>query len=95
MIQAVSAVSREAGILHVCDSTMATPLMVKPLQLGADITLQASAFEEVEIQAHPTLLGAVDGRQDNKNEILQCFHLGSGFYVLGIHGASSGGGRCL
>lgn len=41
-MQAMSAVSKAAGVLHVCDSTMATPLMVKPLQLGADMTLQAS-----------------------------------------------------
>lgn len=36
----MSAVAKAAGIPHVCDSTFATPLMIKPLDLGADMTLQ-------------------------------------------------------
>ena len=38
--QAVSEVAKAAGIVHVCDSTFATPLMTRPIQLGADMTLQ-------------------------------------------------------
>lgn len=38
--QAVSAVAKTAGVLHVCDSTFATPVMTKPIELGADMTLQ-------------------------------------------------------
>eukprot|EP00752_Nemacystus_decipiens_P003070 g2845.t1 len=40
-IRAVSAVAKAAGILHVCDSTFATPIMTKPIELGADMTLQS------------------------------------------------------
>lgn len=40
--QAVSALAKESGILHVCDATFATPVMMKPLELGADMTLHAS-----------------------------------------------------
>ncbi|CAM9808681.1 unnamed protein product, partial [Discosporangium mesarthrocarpum] len=40
-VKAVSAIAKGAGILHVCDSTFATPLMVKPIELGADMTLQS------------------------------------------------------
>lgn len=36
----MSAVAKAAGVLHVCDSTFATPVMTKPIELGADMTLQ-------------------------------------------------------
>ena len=38
-VAAVSAICKEKGILHVCDTTFATPLMTRALDLGADITL--------------------------------------------------------
>eukprot|EP00903_Cladosiphon_okamuranus_P020046 g18413.t1 len=40
-IRAVSAVAKAAGVLHVCDSTFATPVMTKPIELGADMALQS------------------------------------------------------
>ncbi|CAN0155222.1 unnamed protein product [Ascophyllum nodosum] len=40
-VRAVSEVAKAAGIVHVCDSTFATPLMTRPIQLGADMTLQS------------------------------------------------------
>ncbi|CAN0420656.1 unnamed protein product, partial [Scytosiphon promiscuus] len=40
-VQAVSDVAKAAGILHVCDSTFATPVMTRPIELGADMTLQS------------------------------------------------------
>lgn len=40
--QAVSAIAKAAGIPHACDSTFATPIMMKPLELGADMTVQVS-----------------------------------------------------
>lgn len=39
-MQAVSDVAKAAGVLHVCDSTFATPIMTRPIELGADMTLQ-------------------------------------------------------
>ncbi|CAN0468002.1 unnamed protein product, partial [Hapterophycus canaliculatus] len=39
-LQAVSVVAKAAGVLHVCDSTFATPIMTRPIELGADMTLQ-------------------------------------------------------
>ncbi|CAM9169364.1 unnamed protein product [Pylaiella littoralis] len=40
-IRAVSKVAKDAGVPHVCDSTFATPIMTKPIELGADMTLQS------------------------------------------------------
>ena len=39
----MSAIAKAAGILHVCDSTFATPLMTRPIELGADMTLQVNS----------------------------------------------------
>mmetsp|Transcript_34807 Transcript_34807/g.42939 ORF Transcript_34807/g.42939 Transcript_34807/m.42939 type:complete len:412 (-) Transcript_34807:322-1557(-) len=43
-IEAISKVAKanDPPILHVCDSTFATPLMLKPLELGADMTLHST-----------------------------------------------------
>lgn len=43
-IEEISKISKENGrnIIHVCDSTFATPLMMKPLDLGADLTLHST-----------------------------------------------------
>jgi len=38
---AISAVAKERGILHVCDSTFATPYVTRPLDHGADLTIQS------------------------------------------------------
>lgn len=37
--------AKDAGIPHVCDATFATPLMTKPVELGADMTLQVRVFD--------------------------------------------------
>ncbi len=41
-IDAISAIAREHGCIHVCDSTFATPVICRPLDHGADITLQST-----------------------------------------------------
>jgi len=41
-IAAVSEIAREFGAVHVCDATFATPLIMRPLDLGADITMQST-----------------------------------------------------
>uniref|UniRef100_A0A7S1ZIH0 plant cystathionine gamma-synthase n=1 Tax=Trieres chinensis TaxID=1514140 RepID=A0A7S1ZIH0_TRICV len=38
---AISEIAKEAGVLHVCDSTFATPYICKPLDHGADLTIQS------------------------------------------------------
>jgi Cys/Met metabolism PLP-dependent enzyme len=39
-LQAVSAIAKKHGILHVCDSTFSTPIMVKPIAHGCDLVIQ-------------------------------------------------------
>jgi O-acetylhomoserine/O-acetylserine sulfhydrylase-like pyridoxal-dependent enzyme len=41
-IDAISAIAKEHGIVHVCDSTFATPVICRPIDHGADITLQST-----------------------------------------------------
>ena len=41
-LAAVSKIAKAKGILHVCDATFATPIMCKPIELGADMTLQST-----------------------------------------------------
>ncbi|KAF4677091.1 Cystathionine [Perkinsus chesapeaki] len=41
-LEAVSALCREKGIVHVCDSTFATPVICRPMDFGADVTLQST-----------------------------------------------------
>ena len=40
-IAAISALCRSKGIVHRCDATFGTPLMCKPLDLGADLVLHS------------------------------------------------------
>mmetsp|Transcript_11030 Transcript_11030/g.26327 ORF Transcript_11030/g.26327 Transcript_11030/m.26327 type:complete len:420 (-) Transcript_11030:227-1486(-) len=40
-LEAVSAIAKEHGAIHVCDATFATPIILRPLDHGADITLQS------------------------------------------------------
>jgi O-acetylhomoserine/O-acetylserine sulfhydrylase-like pyridoxal-dependent enzyme len=39
-LQAVSAIAKKHGILHACDSTFSTPIMVKPIAHGCDLVIQ-------------------------------------------------------
>ena len=41
-VDAVSKIAKEFGLVHVCDSTFATPVIFRPLDHGADITLQST-----------------------------------------------------
>jgi cystathionine beta-lyase/cystathionine gamma-synthase len=40
-IRAISTIAKKHNILHVCDSTFATPIMMKPIDLGADMALHS------------------------------------------------------
>merc|ERR1712070_750376 len=40
-VEAVSKIAKDNGILHVCDSTFATPYIFRPLDHGADLTIQS------------------------------------------------------
>lgn len=41
-VAAISKVAKARGILHACDSTFATPYILRPLDLGADMTVQST-----------------------------------------------------
>ncbi|CEM32862.1 unnamed protein product, partial [Vitrella brassicaformis CCMP3155] len=41
-VEAISQLAKARGLVHVCDSTFATPLIMKPLDLGADIVIQST-----------------------------------------------------
>ena len=41
-VDAVSKIANECGLVHVCDSTFATPVICRPLDHGAHITLQST-----------------------------------------------------
>ena len=40
-LEAVSALAKEIGAVHVCDATFATPVILRPLEFGCDLTLQS------------------------------------------------------
>jgi len=40
-LEAVSAIAKEHGCLHVCDSTFASPVIMRPLDHGCDMTIQS------------------------------------------------------
>eukprot|EP00612_Vaucheria_litorea_P003756 CAMPEP_0171459906 /NCGR_PEP_ID=MMETSP0945-20130129/4990_1 /TAXON_ID=109269 /ORGANISM="Vaucheria litorea, Strain CCMP2940" /LENGTH=385 /DNA_ID=CAMNT_0011985993 /DNA_START=61 /DNA_END=1218 /DNA_ORIENTATION=- len=40
-IEAISKLAKEKGILHVCDSTFATPIIMRPIDLGCDLVIQS------------------------------------------------------
>ncbi|KAK1735968.1 cystathionine beta-lyase [Skeletonema marinoi] len=40
-LDAISEIAQKHGILHVCDSTFATPYVCRPLDHGADLTIQS------------------------------------------------------
>ncbi|KAJ1455218.1 Cys/Met metabolism PLP-dependent enzyme-domain-containing protein [Pelagophyceae sp. CCMP2097] len=41
-LAAVSAIAKAAGVPHCCDATFATPIMVKPIDLGCDMSLHST-----------------------------------------------------
>ncbi|CAN0155286.1 unnamed protein product [Ascophyllum nodosum] len=87
-LKAVSKVAKAAGILHVCDATFATPIMMRPIQLGADMSLQSlTKFYDGH---HVTIGGAVASATKEIDDRLHfyCNILGnlispqSAFYIL-------------
>jgi len=38
-VTALSELAKKKGILHVCDATFATPAMMQPIKLGADVCI--------------------------------------------------------
>jgi len=40
-LEGISKISKENGIIHCCDATFATPVMVRPLDWGCDLTMQS------------------------------------------------------
>jgi len=40
-VQAISEIAKRNNILHCCDATFATPVMMRPIDLGADMSLQS------------------------------------------------------
>jgi len=40
-LEAISKIAKEKGIYHVCDSTFATPVMLRPLDHGCDFVIQS------------------------------------------------------
>mmetsp|Transcript_20533 Transcript_20533/g.42018 ORF Transcript_20533/g.42018 Transcript_20533/m.42018 type:complete len:424 (-) Transcript_20533:201-1472(-) len=41
-IAAVSELAKRKGLLHVCDSTFATPIIQRPIELGCDLVIQST-----------------------------------------------------
>ena len=41
-LSAVSALAKSKGILHVCDSTFATPIIQRPIEFGCDLVIQST-----------------------------------------------------
>jgi len=41
-IRTISDISHKRNAIHCCDSTFATPVICRPLDLGADITIQST-----------------------------------------------------
>ena len=41
-VAAISAIAKKHGCIHACDTTFATPLILRPLDHGADLTIQST-----------------------------------------------------
>ena len=75
-IQAVSDIAHEAGALVVVDNVFATPLLQKPLELGADVVVY-SATKHIDGQGR-CLGGVVLGREKWVTEQLHPFYKHTG-----------------
>ncbi len=60
-IQAIAAITRPAGLLLVVDNTFLTPLLLRPLDLGADITLLSTTKY---IEGHNATVGGSVASRD-------------------------------
>ena len=70
-LRAVAALAHAAGAIVVVDNVFATPLLQKPLQMGADVVVY-SCTKHIDGQGR-VLGGAVLGREKWVNEVLQPF----------------------
>jgi cystathionine beta-lyase/cystathionine gamma-synthase len=62
-IAAIAAITRPAGLLLVVDNTFLTPLLLRPLDLGADITLLSTTKY---IEGHNSTVGGSVAARDEK-----------------------------
>ncbi len=44
-LSAISDIAKRHGLLHACDSTFATPLMIRPMDFGVDLVIQVRKKE--------------------------------------------------
>ncbi|WP_298281613.1 O-succinylhomoserine sulfhydrylase [Acidocella sp.] len=75
-LRAVSALAHEAGAIVVVDNVFATPLLQKPLELGADVVVY-SATKHMDGQGR-VLGGAVLGAKDWMEQVFQPFFRNTG-----------------
>lgn len=75
-LRAVSALAHAAGAIVVVDNVFATPLLQKPLELGADVVVY-SATKHMDGQGR-VLGGAVLGRKQWMEEVFQPFFRNTG-----------------
>jgi cystathionine gamma-synthase len=55
-VREISGIAREAGVLLACDNTWATPVLQRPLELGADLVMHATTKY---LGGHSDLMGGV------------------------------------
>jgi len=67
-LAAVSALAHEVGALCVCDNTWATPILLKPLELGCDIVLHSTTKY---FGGHSDVLGGALVFRDETSELAQ------------------------
>jgi cystathionine beta-lyase/cystathionine gamma-synthase len=87
-IVALSKICREKGILHCCDSTFATPVIMKPIPLGADLVVQS--LTKYYDGHNMTVGGAVVARTKELHAKIQfalnmhgnCMHPQTAFLIL-------------
>jgi cystathionine beta-lyase/cystathionine gamma-synthase len=87
-IVALSKICREKGILHCCDSTFATPVIMKPIPLGADLVVQS--LTKYYDGHNMTVGGAVVSRTKELHAKIQfalnmhgnCMHPQTAFLIL-------------
>ena len=75
-IEAISKICKEKGILHCCDSTFATPVIMRPLELGADLVVQS--LTKYYDGHNMTVGGAVISRSIELHDKIK--------FVLNMHG---------
>jgi O-succinylhomoserine sulfhydrylase len=75
-LRAVSALAHQAGAIVVVDNVFATPLLQKPLELGADVVVY-SATKHMDGQGR-VLGGAVLGRKQWMEEVFQPYFRNTG-----------------